>query len=301
MVIALSSGAALNGSPLSGGYAGPKATIRFLARYAAAESEREALGIRFISVLPQLTLAIDLGSTAVTAYAARQGEDVATFLEKAGPVLTPEQVGRSIAELATGSGHDRDAYLLRAAGLAPVAWGVTTVSLRHGDPNRMTLPSGSTCEPRAVRKGSARWVGLAGDAGPPFFVQGVGVAYVKICGSRAEHETGRVTAEDLGEGLGVGVPVAGEGHGLRARSAAARSRAEGAVFHTEDPGRAEQPGVLRGEEARHPGDTPESAPYRGSRPGPGGPFSGNQDAMPGLTPAATASGCAWSGSGNRIA
>jgi len=121
VVIAMSSGAAVNGSPLSGGYAGAKATIRFLARYAAAESEREGLGIRFISVLPQLTPATDLGSAAVAAYAARQGEDVATFLEKSGQALTPEQVGQSLVELATDQAHDRDAYLLTAAGLSPLA------------------------------------------------------------------------------------------------------------------------------------------------------------------------------------
>src|ERR1700676_3145065 len=40
VVIAMSSGAAVNGSPLSGGYAGAKATIRLIARYAGAESER---------------------------------------------------------------------------------------------------------------------------------------------------------------------------------------------------------------------------------------------------------------------
>ena len=39
-VITMSSGAALRGSPLSGGYAGSKATIRFITSYAAAESER---------------------------------------------------------------------------------------------------------------------------------------------------------------------------------------------------------------------------------------------------------------------
>jgi NAD(P)-dependent dehydrogenase (short-subunit alcohol dehydrogenase family) len=120
VVIALSSGAALNGSPLSGGYAGAKATIRFLAGYAAAESEREALGIRFLSVLPRLTSATDLGLDAIAAYAARQGEDVATFLEKAGPMLTPEQAGKSIVALATDPDHDRDAYRLSAEGLAPV-------------------------------------------------------------------------------------------------------------------------------------------------------------------------------------
>ena len=122
VVISLSSGAALRGSPLSGGYAGAKATIRFLTGYAADESERAALGIRFVSVLPQLTPATDLGATAIAAYAARQGQDVATFLENFGPVLTPEQVGRSIVELAAaGRDDDRDAYLLTAAGLAPVA------------------------------------------------------------------------------------------------------------------------------------------------------------------------------------
>jgi NAD(P)-dependent dehydrogenase (short-subunit alcohol dehydrogenase family) len=121
VVIAMSSGAAVHCSPLSGGYAGAKAAIRFLTRYAATESEREGLGIRFVSVLPQLTPATDLGSAAVAAYAARQGIDVATFREKAGPALTPEQVGQAVLELATQPGHDRDAYLLNAAGLTPMA------------------------------------------------------------------------------------------------------------------------------------------------------------------------------------
>jgi NAD(P)-dependent dehydrogenase (short-subunit alcohol dehydrogenase family) len=49
-VIALSSGAALFGSPLSGGYAGAKATIRFITAYGADESSRAGLGIRFISL-----------------------------------------------------------------------------------------------------------------------------------------------------------------------------------------------------------------------------------------------------------
>src|SRR5580693_3827883 len=65
-VITVSSGAALRGSPLSGGYAGAKATIRFITAYAADESERAELGIRFVSVLPQLTPATTLGSVGVT-------------------------------------------------------------------------------------------------------------------------------------------------------------------------------------------------------------------------------------------
>ncbi len=121
VVIAFSSGAAVNGSPLSGGYAGAKATIRFIAAYAAAEAERAGLGVRFISVLPQLTPATELGAAAVAAYAAREGVKVADFLEVRGPALTPEQVGQAIVGLARDPSHDRGAYLLTAAGLAPVS------------------------------------------------------------------------------------------------------------------------------------------------------------------------------------
>jgi NAD(P)-dependent dehydrogenase (short-subunit alcohol dehydrogenase family) len=120
-VIAFSSGAAIGGSQLSGGYAGAKATIRFISSYAAAESDRNALGIRFVSVLPQLTPATDLGAAAVAAYAAREGVDVATAVERRGPVLSPEQVGKAVVDLATDPSLDREAYLLTAAGLGPVA------------------------------------------------------------------------------------------------------------------------------------------------------------------------------------
>ncbi len=117
VVIAFSSGAAIGGSPLSGGYAGAKATIRFVSSYAGAESERNGLGIRFAALLPQLTPATDLGAAAVAAYAARQGLDVATALERSGPALTPEQVGKAVVDLVNDPGLDQAAYLLTAAGL----------------------------------------------------------------------------------------------------------------------------------------------------------------------------------------
>jgi uncharacterized protein YjeT (DUF2065 family) len=73
-------------------------------------------------VLPQLTPATALGATGAAAYAARQGVELATFLDGLGPVLTPEQVGKAITDLITDPGHDQDAYLLTAAGLVPVPW-----------------------------------------------------------------------------------------------------------------------------------------------------------------------------------
>ena len=121
-VVAFSSGAALFGSPISGGYAGSKATIRFIAAYAADESDRAGLGIRFVSVLPQLTPETELGAAAVAAYAAREGMDVPGFLATRGPSLTPGQVGAAVLDLAagadeTGSASGGGAYLLTAAGL----------------------------------------------------------------------------------------------------------------------------------------------------------------------------------------
>jgi NAD(P)-dependent dehydrogenase (short-subunit alcohol dehydrogenase family) len=115
-VIAISSGAALRGSPMSGGYAGAKAAIRFLTGYAADESRREGLGIRFISVLPDLTPETRLGRAAVAAYAARAGLDAETFAAGRGPALTPDQAGAEIARLITDPAHDDGAYLLSAAG-----------------------------------------------------------------------------------------------------------------------------------------------------------------------------------------
>jgi NAD(P)-dependent dehydrogenase (short-subunit alcohol dehydrogenase family) len=119
-VIALSSGAAINGSPLSGGYAGAKATVRLITGYAALESERAGLGIDFVSVLPALTPATGLGAKAVAAYAERQGLDVDTFVESLGPALTAEQVGKSVLEITTGQRRDHRAYTLSSAGLSPL-------------------------------------------------------------------------------------------------------------------------------------------------------------------------------------
>ena len=117
VVVAFSSGAVIAGSPLSGGYAGAKATIRFVTSYAADESERGKLGIKFISVLPQLTSATELGAAAVAGYAARAGQDVAAFTAARGPALTPDIAGKAVLELTTDAGRTAGSYLLSAAGL----------------------------------------------------------------------------------------------------------------------------------------------------------------------------------------
>lgn len=120
-VIAFSSGAALAGSPLSGGYAGAKATVRFITGYAADEAERAGLELRFCAVLPQLTPATSLGAHAVAAYAVRSGKTVAEFLASRGPALSTEQAGQAVADIAAGRDAGSGAYLLGAGGLSSLS------------------------------------------------------------------------------------------------------------------------------------------------------------------------------------
>lgn len=119
-VIAVSSGAAINGSPLSGGYAGAKATVRFITGYAAIESERAGMGIDFVSVLPALSPTTELGAKAVAAYAERQGVDVDTFVQSLRPALTADQVGKSVLDIAIGQQRGHRAFMLTAGGLSPL-------------------------------------------------------------------------------------------------------------------------------------------------------------------------------------
>jgi NAD(P)-dependent dehydrogenase (short-subunit alcohol dehydrogenase family) len=117
-VIVISSGAAVAGSPLSGGYAGAKATQRLITAYARDEAERAGLGITFTAVLPRLTPLTDLGRTAVRAYAARAGQSEDDYLRQQGEPLTPERAGDAVVELLTADAATiAPAYLLTAAGL----------------------------------------------------------------------------------------------------------------------------------------------------------------------------------------
>jgi 3-oxoacyl-[acyl-carrier protein] reductase len=120
-VVVFSSGAALNphGSPLSGGYAGAKATQRFITAYAQDEATRAGLGITFTTVLPQFAPQTGVGRRAVHAYAAQAGVSEEDFLDRQHfAQLTPEVAGTALLELAhTDAASVAAAYLLNGAGL----------------------------------------------------------------------------------------------------------------------------------------------------------------------------------------
>jgi NAD(P)-dependent dehydrogenase (short-subunit alcohol dehydrogenase family) len=117
-VIVISSGAALQGSSLSGGYAGAKATQRFITAYAQEEASRAGLDITFTAVLPRITPLTDLGRPPVAAEAARSGQTEQEFLQQFGEPLTPETAGAALVELMRADALAvAPAYLLTGAGL----------------------------------------------------------------------------------------------------------------------------------------------------------------------------------------
>lgn len=82
-VVVVSSGAAIEGSPLSGGYAGAKRMQWLLAGYAQQLSNKKQLGIRFLAVLPnQLIEGTEIGSVAAAAYGALRGMSGADLMKR---------------------------------------------------------------------------------------------------------------------------------------------------------------------------------------------------------------------------
>jgi NAD(P)-dependent dehydrogenase (short-subunit alcohol dehydrogenase family) len=117
-VVVLSSGAAINGSPASGGYAGAKATQRFLAGYAQEEARRAGHDITITAVMPRMTPFGDVGRRGVRAYAARSGQTEEAYLQQLGDPLTPEIAGSALVDLIRADpATTAPGYLLTGAGL----------------------------------------------------------------------------------------------------------------------------------------------------------------------------------------
>jgi NAD(P)-dependent dehydrogenase (short-subunit alcohol dehydrogenase family) len=120
-VVVMSSGAAINGSPASGGYAGAKATQRFIAGYAQEESRRAGLGITVTAVMPRMTPFGEVGRLGVQAYAARGGQTEEEYLTQLGELLTPETAGSALVDLVRADPATMaPGYLLTGAGLQPL-------------------------------------------------------------------------------------------------------------------------------------------------------------------------------------
>jgi NAD(P)-dependent dehydrogenase (short-subunit alcohol dehydrogenase family) len=80
-VVLISSGAGLQGSPISGGYAGAKRTQIFIQNYSQKESDRLGLGIRFFALAPRIMPESEIGKHAIAGYSRYLGISKSEFVE----------------------------------------------------------------------------------------------------------------------------------------------------------------------------------------------------------------------------
>jgi len=99
-VVVVSSGAAQNGSPLSGGYGGAKRMLWLMAKYAAGVSAQKQLGIRFQAIVPQQIVGdTGVGDAGANAYARAMGIPREEFLARFGTPMPPREFGEKFVSV----------------------------------------------------------------------------------------------------------------------------------------------------------------------------------------------------------
>jgi NAD(P)-dependent dehydrogenase (short-subunit alcohol dehydrogenase family) len=105
-VLVVSSGAAVGGSPMSGGYGGAKRMLWFMARYANRVSTQRGLGITFQTIIPrQMILGTGIGDTAAGAYAKAMGIEPEAFVTRFGAPMPPRTFGENVVAVLTDQKH----------------------------------------------------------------------------------------------------------------------------------------------------------------------------------------------------
>ena len=99
-VLVGSSGAAQQGSPLSGGYAGAKRMLWIMAKYANGVAAQKGLNIRFQAIVPQQIIGdTGVGAEASTVYARAMGVEPEAFLKRFGAPMPPRKFGDYVVAL----------------------------------------------------------------------------------------------------------------------------------------------------------------------------------------------------------
>jgi NAD(P)-dependent dehydrogenase (short-subunit alcohol dehydrogenase family) len=126
-VLVVSSGAAVGGSPMSGGYGGAKRMLWMMAKYANRVSAQRELGICFQTIIPrQMILGTGIGDTAAGAYAKAQGIEPKEFVARFGAPMPPRDFGENVISVLIDPKHadgfafglTGDAGVTRMEGLA---------------------------------------------------------------------------------------------------------------------------------------------------------------------------------------
>jgi hypothetical protein len=117
----MSSGAALAGSPNSGGYAGAKRTQLFIANYSQKESDRLGLGLRFMALAPRMMPDTELGKHAVAGYSRYLGISEADFVQSMASPPTSSDVATAVIELVTNPDPSKgNVFIVSGKGLEAV-------------------------------------------------------------------------------------------------------------------------------------------------------------------------------------
>lgn len=117
-VILISSGAAIVGSPISGGYAGAKRMQMFLASYSQRESERLGLDLRFFAIAPGgIMPQTRLGEAAAAGYARYLHTSPEAFAASLKDAPTPEAVAGAVVDFASGRKTGAGVYRATARGV----------------------------------------------------------------------------------------------------------------------------------------------------------------------------------------
>ena len=126
-VLVGSSGAAENGSPLSGGYAGAKRMLWLMAKYANGVAEQKDLAIRFQVIVPQQMIgSTGVGDAGANAYARALNLTPEAFLARFGAPMPPREFGEKVVSLLVDPKY--------AAGVAFGLKGGTAITMLEGAP-----------------------------------------------------------------------------------------------------------------------------------------------------------------------
>jgi NAD(P)-dependent dehydrogenase (short-subunit alcohol dehydrogenase family) len=96
-ILVLSSGAAISGSPRSGGYGGAKRMLWLMANYANGIAAQKQLGMRFQVIVPrQIVLGTGIGDAGAKAYAAAANTTPEEFVTRFGTPMPPRDFGEKV-------------------------------------------------------------------------------------------------------------------------------------------------------------------------------------------------------------
>ena len=120
-VILISSGAGLQGSPISGGYAGAKRTQIFIQNYSQKESDRLGLGLRFFALAPRIMPESEIGKHAIAGYSRYLGISQSEFVQGMESPASASDVATAAIGLVTEPDPSKgNVFVVWGKGLDPV-------------------------------------------------------------------------------------------------------------------------------------------------------------------------------------